>query len=124
MTSAAPSKADTALAAHLVAAARYGVAWRGVRELQREGSMRICYEGEAFRRVLAMPAADAALGPTRPECIDPALPVTVRQQFETWRAEVRDRVDIAALCTMDRPPIRPRPVPSCAGRTRAGKARR
>ena len=100
---------------------RRGVAFAS---FEREGAMRICYEGEAFRRVLAMLAADAALGPTRPECIDPALPVTVRQQFETWRAEVRDRVDIAALCTMDRPPIRPRPVPSCAGRTRAGKARR
>jgi len=84
MTSAAPSEADTALAAHLEAAVRYGVAFAS---FECEGAMRICYEGEAFRRVLAMPATDgarrarAAIGLTRPECIDPALPVTVRQQL-------------------------------------------
>jgi len=97
---AAPSKADAALAAHLEVAARYGVAFTS---FESAGAMRLCYEGEAFRRVLAMPAADApqraraALGLTRPECIDPALPVTLRQQLETWRAEVLDRVDIASL---------------------------
>ena len=96
----APSRADAALAAHLEVAARYGVAFKS---FERDGAMRICYDGEMFRRVLAMPAADAtqraraALGLTRPECIDPALPVTERQRLDAWRAEVLDRVDSAQL---------------------------
>ena len=96
----APSRADAALAAHLEVAARYGVAFKS---FERDGAMRICYDGEAFRRVLAMAAADAteraraALGLTRPECIDPALPVTERQRLDAWRAEVLDRVDSAQL---------------------------
>ena len=95
-----PSRADAALAAHLEVVARYGVAFAS---FERAGTMRICYEGEAFRRVLAMPAADpaqrarAALGLTQPECIDPALPVIVRQQLETGRADVLDRVDLSGL---------------------------
>src|SRR5436305_9877857 len=85
---AAPSRSDTALAAHLEVAARYGVAFKS---FERDGAMRICYDGEAFRRVLAMPTSDAteraraALGLTRPECIDPALPVTERQRLDAWR---------------------------------------
>jgi hypothetical protein len=99
-TATAPSRVETALAAHLEVAARYGVAFKS---FERDGAMRICYDGEAFRRVLAMPAADAteraraALGLTRPECLDPALPVTERQRLDAWRAEVLDRVDTASL---------------------------
>ena len=99
-TSTGPSRAETALAAHLEVAARYGVAFKS---FERDGAMRICYDGEAFRRVLAMPTADAgeraraALGLTRPECLDPALPVTERQRLDAWRAEVLDRVDGTGL---------------------------
>ena len=49
---AAPSRAETALAAHLEVAARYGVVYTS---FERDGAMRICYDGEAFRRVLALP---------------------------------------------------------------------
>ena len=97
---AAPSRTDTALAAHLEVVARYGVAFK---TFERDGAMRLCYDGDAFRRVLAMPTADAgeraraALGLTRPECIDPALPVTERQRLDAWRADVLDRVDTAKL---------------------------
>jgi hypothetical protein len=99
-TSSVPSRAETALAAHLEVVARYGVAFKS---FERDGVMRICYDGEAFRRVLAMPSADAtqraraALGLTRPECLDPALPVSERQRIDAWRAEVLDRVDTAPL---------------------------
>ncbi len=99
-TTTTPSRADTALAAHLEVAARYGVAFKS---FERDGAMRICYDGDAFRRVLAMPSADAgararaALGLTRPECLDPAMPVTERQRLDVWRAEVLDRVDDAGL---------------------------
>lgn len=96
----APNRTETALAAHLEVAAHYGVAFKSI---ERDGAMRICYDGEAFRRVLAMPSASAAqraragLGVTRLDCIDPALPVTERQRVDRWSAEVLDRVDATRL---------------------------
>ena len=94
-----PSRAETAASAHLEVAARYGVAFK---TYERDGAMRLCYDGEAFARVLAMasgaaPRARAALGLTRPECIDPQLPVGERQRLDAWRAGVLDRVDAAQL---------------------------
>jgi hypothetical protein len=64
--------------------------------------MRLCYDGEAYRRVLALPAppaqrARAALGLSRADCIDPQLPVSERQRLDEWRAEVLARVDEARL---------------------------
>ena len=44
---------DAVIAAHLEAVAHYGV---GIRSFEREGRMQLCYDGEAFRRVLAMPS--------------------------------------------------------------------
>ncbi|MEO8921527.1 MAG: hypothetical protein ABI330_01625 [Caldimonas sp.] len=94
------SRADAALPAHLEVAARYGVVFKSY---ERDGAMRICYDGEAFRRVLAMPAADAteraraALGLTRTECMDPKAPLSERPQLDAWRADVLDRVDEAQL---------------------------
>ncbi|HEX4233060.1 MAG TPA: hypothetical protein VH041_02025 [Caldimonas sp.] len=97
---AVQGRAEIALAAHLEAVARHGVAFRS---FELAGTMRICYDGDAFRRVLASAAADttqrarAAIGLTRPDCIDPALPVTERQRLDLWRADVLDRVDTARL---------------------------
>lgn len=90
---------DPSLAAHLEIAAGYGVAFTS---FERNGRMQLCYEGEAFRRVLALGAAPetearAALALTRHECIDPALPPTERQRFDEWRGEVLDRIDVGAL---------------------------
>src|SRR5205085_3953778 len=99
-TTSTPSRSETAIAAHLEVVQRHGVAFRS---FESDGAMRICYDGEAFRRVLAMTSADpiqrarAALALTRPECIDPALPVTERQRVDLWRAEVLERVDGAKL---------------------------
>ncbi len=88
------------LAAALEVAASYGVA---IKSFEREGQIQLCYEGEAFRRVLAMPspsgdqAARAALALTRHDCVDPALgPLQIRA-LDLWRAEVLDRVDIRDL---------------------------
>ncbi|HTJ07305.1 MAG TPA: hypothetical protein VL624_18330, partial [Caldimonas sp.] len=53
---ATPGRAETALAAHLEAVARHGVAFTS---FERDGVMRICYDGDAFRRVLANAASDA-----------------------------------------------------------------
>ena len=77
----APSKAaEAALAAHLEVAGRYGVRFAS---FERDGRMQICYDGDAFRRVLARVAeplqqARAALALTRPECVDPTLAVHER----------------------------------------------
>ena len=90
---------DATIAAHVEAVANYGV---GIRSLEREGRMQLCYDGEAFRRVLAMQAtppqrAAAALGLTRTECIDPALGPGARAALDTWRAEVLERVELIDL---------------------------
>jgi hypothetical protein len=81
---------DAEIAAHLEVAASLGVAIRGV---EREGRMLLCYDGEAFRRVLALPAPDeqrarAALALTRPECIAPNLTPAARYDLDAWRADV------------------------------------
>jgi hypothetical protein len=90
---------DITIAAHLEAVANYGI---GIRGFEREGRMQLCYDGEAFRRVLAMPSdsrqrAAAALGLTRQECVDPALRPGERVALDAWRAEVLDRVDLKDL---------------------------
>lgn len=91
---------DVVIAAHLEAVARYGV---GIRSFEREGRMQLCYDGEAFRRVLAMASASqsqraaALLGLTRQECVDPALGPGARVALDDWRAEVLERVELKDL---------------------------
>lgn len=90
---------DITIAAHLEAVANYGV---GIRSFEREGRMQLCYDGEAFRRVLAMLSepqqrARAVLGLTRQECVDPALRPGARVALDDWRAEVLERVDLKDL---------------------------
>ncbi|WP_375766856.1 hypothetical protein NR798_34940 [Archangium gephyra] len=90
---------DAALAAHLDVAASYGVK---LVSFEREGRTRVCYDGEAFRRVLALgggPEARvrAALALTRPECIDPATNPVEQQALNEWRSSVLDQVDAAKL---------------------------
>jgi hypothetical protein len=91
--------AAATLAAHLEVAARYGVNFVAY---EQPGGMRLCYDGEAFRRVLALPAgpeqrARAALGLTRHECVNPDLNPAARARLDEWRVEVLDKVDAAAL---------------------------
>jgi len=90
---------DANLAAQVEVLRGYGV---GVLSFEHEGRIQLCYEGEAFRRVLALPAtpaqqARAALALTRPQCIDPMLNPLARQAVDGWRAEVLDRVDLSEL---------------------------
>ncbi len=91
--------AEATLAAHLEVAGRYGVRFASY---EQDRHMQVCYDGEAFRRVLAMSSgaeqrARAALGLTRPECVDPNLRATDRAGLDQWRADVLDRVDVQAL---------------------------
>ncbi len=90
---------DEVLAAHLEVAASYGVTIRG---FEREGRIQLCYEGDAFRRVLALPSTDeqrvrAALALTRPECVSPELSPVQRYDLDLWRAEVLDHVEVSKL---------------------------
>jgi hypothetical protein len=96
-----PSPADVQVAAQLDVAARYGIRFR---TLEREsGAVQLCYDGEAFRRVLVMPAASAeqqaraALSLTRADCLAPATTPAQREPLEQWRADVLDKVDTKAL---------------------------
>jgi hypothetical protein len=85
---------DTIVAAHLEVVASYGVA---IQSYEHEGRMQLCYNGEAFRRVLAMNSSEeqkarAALALTRAECVDPNLIPLDRNNLDQWRAETLDRV--------------------------------
>jgi hypothetical protein len=85
---------EIATTAHLDLAKAYGLKFKG---FEREGRMQICYDGEAFRQVLAMASsqeqkARAVMALTRHECIDPMLQTAARYRFEKWRAQVLDQV--------------------------------
>lgn len=97
----APNKASAdAVAASLAIASQAGI---GMATLESGGESRTCYDGDMYRRVLAMPAADAtqraraALGLTRHECVDPALGPAERRQLDQWRAGVLSQVPTVGL---------------------------
>jgi hypothetical protein len=90
---------DAMIAAHLEVVSSYGV---NIRSFEHDGRMQLCYDGDAFRRVMALQSSDeqkarAALALTRPECIDPAITPVDRTNLDTWRADVLDRVPRANL---------------------------
>ncbi len=90
---------DASLAAEIEVAESYGVQF--VR-FEEDGATRVCYDGEAFRRVLALGGSGparvrAALGLTDPACIDPALGPTPALALAKWQAGVLDGVDPATL---------------------------
>lgn len=97
--SAKQGKADPALAAHMEVVKNYGVVLRGY---ETDGRIQLCYDGDAYRRVLAMKAeprqqAKAALGLTRQECLDPAQRPSERDATDQWRADVLDKVALPEL---------------------------
>lgn len=90
---------DATIAAHLEVVASYGVA---IRSFEHDGRMTLCYDGEAFRRVMALKSTDeqkarAALALTRQECIDPNITPTDRAELDNWRADVLERAPRANL---------------------------
>lgn len=91
--------------AALETVAQYGVKFNS---FERKGTLTLCYEGEAFSRVLARAAnaeqrARAALALTRADCIDPSLPVHERRALNRWRSEALDRFDAAAFAALSEP---------------------
>jgi hypothetical protein len=88
------------LAAHLEVVRQFGI--RMV-SFEHNGRMQVCYDGELFRRVLATPGARpeerarAALGLTRPDCIDPALGPVLRASIDDGRRGLLEQLDEPGL---------------------------
>jgi hypothetical protein len=84
------------VAAHLEVVQQFGIK---MRTLERSGRMQVCYEGELFRRVLTLTGAGteerahAALGLTRPDCIDPDLGPVLRASLDDERRELLDGIN-------------------------------
>lgn len=84
------------VAAHLAVVEQLGI---HMLSFERNGRMQVCYDGELYRRVLSLPGATdaerahAALGVTRPECIDPAVGALLRAPLDAGRRAVLDAVD-------------------------------
>lgn len=97
---AGTGKAQATMTAHLDVASRYGVKFTSYE--QPEG-MRICYDGDAFRRLLALPAAQpaqqarAALALSQPDCADPRMGAEDRRRLQQWQAELVQQIDAQAL---------------------------
>jgi hypothetical protein len=92
-------------AAHLEVVEQFGV---HTRSFERNGRIQICYDGELYRRVLSIPRASAeeraraALGLTRPDCVDPALGVLLRASLDEDRAALLDGAEEPKLSAMTR----------------------
>jgi hypothetical protein len=94
---------DAALAGHLEVALSYGVRFESVDGEVGEGTARLCYDGEAWARVLATPGAPpvekarAALFLAGTRCEPALLPPARQRAFNDRRLQALDEVDPAAL---------------------------
>ncbi len=98
-TAGRSGKAGEILAAHVEVAATYGMT---LVSHEQDGQVQLCSNGEAQRRVLALPASDieqalAVLSLTRHECVSPKLTPLERYAHDNWRAETLDRVALGKL---------------------------
>jgi hypothetical protein len=91
------------LAEHLEAAEHVGV---HMRSFEHNGRVHVCYDGELYRRVMSLSnatpeeRAHAALGLTRPDCIDPDSGPIQRAALDEERGSLLDKVndrDLTAL---------------------------
>jgi hypothetical protein len=91
--------AQETVAAQLDAAQRYGIRFESY---EQDGKVTLCYDGDAFARVLAMPTATneqrtrAALALTRSDCEDPNLAIkkpAEHSKTQEWNAIILDKVD-------------------------------
>jgi hypothetical protein len=94
---------DAALAGHLEVAQNYGVRFEPVDGDVGEGPGRLCYDGEAWARVLAAPAAPpvekarAALFLAGTRCQPALLPPAQQRAFNDRRLQALGEVDPSAL---------------------------
>jgi hypothetical protein len=93
------------IAAHLEVVRQFGIE---MRSFDHNGRMQVCYGGELYRHALTMPGAtaaqraEAALGLTRPDCIDPGMGAVLRAAADEERGAVLDRIDERPLNPMVR----------------------
>jgi len=92
-------------APHLEVAEQFGVR---MHNFERNGRMRLCYDGELFHRVLTLAAAHpeerahAVLGLTRPDCIDPDLGPVPRAAVDAERSQLLEQIKDEELNAMTR----------------------
>jgi hypothetical protein len=91
---AASEKSARAVAGHLETVAYYGVK---IHSVERHEKITLCYEGDAWRRVMALPAAPeqkarAALALTRHDCVPSTLSPAARLENDRWRADILESV--------------------------------
>jgi hypothetical protein len=97
--------------AHLEVVRQFGIR---MHNFERNGRMLVCYDGELYRRVLsqqratAEERAHAALGLTRPDCIDPNLGPLLRAALDEERGALLDRIDVQELSAMTKSRLRAR----------------
>jgi hypothetical protein len=90
-------------APHLEVVGQFGIR---MHSFERNGRMRVCYDGDLFHRVLTLPEAQpeerahAVLGLTRPDCIDPDLGPVPRASLDTERSQLLDQVKDGELKAM------------------------
>jgi len=95
-------------AAQMQTVAPYGVTFT---TFERGGALQLCYDGDAFRRVLAFSdtratpdqRARATLALTRHDCIDPGTPTRERLAHDEWRADRLDAIDATAMASLPGP---------------------
>lgn len=94
---------DSTLAGHLEVAASYGVRFESVDGDLGDGTARLCYDGQAWARVLATPGAPAvekakaALWMAGTRCQPSVLPPAKEREFNDRRLQALDAVEPAAL---------------------------
>lgn len=87
------------LSQQMEVATQYGVHFKNI---QNNDQVKVCYEGEAYRQVLGLPAspqlkATAALSLTNARCISADLTPVQRAQVDVWRANVITQVPLDGL---------------------------
>jgi hypothetical protein len=107
-----------AVSAHMDVAGQYGVkfvSYAGKGVTGRDDAVQLCYDGAAFRQVLAMDGtagsakptpeqrARAILALTRHECIDPALSPSARKAVDQQRADLLGGIDAADNARLEGP---------------------
>ena len=93
----------TDVAAHIEVIEQFGIHMRG---FELNGRMQVCYDGELFHRVLSLAnatpeeRAHAALGLTRPDCIDSNIGPIQRASLDVERRELLDTMAESDLSAM------------------------
>jgi hypothetical protein len=91
------------IAAHLEVVRQFGIEMRA---FDHNGRMQVCYEGDLYRWVLTSPSASAeeraraALGLTRPDCVDPGVGAVLRASLDEERRALLERIEERPLSPM------------------------